>query len=332
MSGLERNREKGVVLMEVKQLGNIMPTGARENPNQGRAYDSTGLSPSISCMQGGNLQPMVINEQLSGTYEMPGKNYNQRNTVHGENAVCRTIIGGGHAGNEPKVLVKNLPAVLTPKRTEYGKQIRKSYESGEIRESRHNMTQLEPRTDGITNTLTTVQKDNLVLIKQATEKGYIECDIGGVADLSFPDSKTRRGRVQERGQVSPTLTASGSTEIHKIESAYRIRKLTPRECGRLMDVSDDDITKMIISRQEEIENFFKYCEEKGIRYKGKREFDEAERIQKMSNSQLYKQFGNSIVKSCMVAMFSNLNIQGLPRWEEIKERYTQGGQNDDAIL
>lgn len=276
---------------KVKQLGNISPTRKRDNPSAGRVYDTAGLSPCIGCMQGGNLQPMVINEQL-----------------------------------------KNLPAVLTPKRTEYGKQIRKSYESGEIRESRHNMTQLEPRTDGITNTLTTVQKDNLVLIKQATEKGYIECDIGGVADLSFPDSKTRRGRVQERGQVSPTLTATGSTEIHKIESAYRIRKLTPRECGRLMDVSDDDITKMIISRQEEIENFFKYCEEKGIRYKGKREFDEAERIQKMSNSQLYKQFGNSIVKSCMVAMFSNLNIQGLPRWEEIKERYTQGGQNDDAIL
>lgn len=33
-------------------------------------------------------------------------------------------------------------------------------------------------------------------IKQATEKGYIECRIGGVADFSYPTSKFRRGRVQ----------------------------------------------------------------------------------------------------------------------------------------
>ena len=86
--------------------------------------------------------------------------------------------------------------ILTPKRTEYGKKIRKAYESGVVKESRHNMTQLEPRTDGISNTLTTVQKDNMVLesvrIKQATKDGYIDCKIGGVADLSYPTSKTRR--------------------------------------------------------------------------------------------------------------------------------------------
>lgn len=35
-----------------------------------------------------------------------------------------------------------------------------------------------------------------VKIRQATKQGWIECDVGGVADLSFPDSKLRRGRVQ----------------------------------------------------------------------------------------------------------------------------------------
>lgn len=45
-------------------------------------------------------------------------------------------------------------------RTEYGKRIRKLYESHQISEKRGNMTQLEARTDGISNTLTTVQKDN----------------------------------------------------------------------------------------------------------------------------------------------------------------------------
>lgn len=35
-----------------------------------------------------------------------------------------------------------------------------------------------------------------IRIKQATKKGYIECLVGGAVDLSYPNSKTRRGRVQ----------------------------------------------------------------------------------------------------------------------------------------
>ena len=206
--------------------------------------------------------------------------------------------------------------VLTPKRTEYGKQIRKAYESGQIQESRHNMTELEPRKDGVSNTLTTVQKDNLVLenvkIRQATKDGSIECEIGGCFDASYPNSKTRRGRVQDKGNTCPTLTAQNQ-EVVRIEKVgqissngsqcgtvisdngisanlvagthgyanshiatqYRIRKLTPIECGRLMGVSDEDINKMAAVN---------------------------------SNTQLYKQFGNSIVVDVMCAMFKNLNI------------------------
>lgn len=55
--------------------------------------------------------------------------------------------------------------VLTPKRTEYGKKIRKAYEGGAVKERRSNMTRLEPRVDGICNTITTVLKDNLVIRK-----------------------------------------------------------------------------------------------------------------------------------------------------------------------
>ena len=55
--------------------------------------------------------------------------------------------------------------VLTPKRTEYGKRIRKAYESGCVKEKRVNMARLEPRIDGMCNTITTVLKDNLVIRK-----------------------------------------------------------------------------------------------------------------------------------------------------------------------
>lgn len=47
-----------------------------------------------------------------------------------------------------------------------------------------------------------------VWIRQATAKGFIECFVGGVADLSYPNSKTRRGRVQNGGMICPTITTS----------------------------------------------------------------------------------------------------------------------------
>ena len=53
---------------------------------------------------------------------------------------------------------------LTPKRTEYGKRIRKQYENHEIYEYRKNMTQIEPRLSGICGTITSVLKDNHILI------------------------------------------------------------------------------------------------------------------------------------------------------------------------
>lgn len=45
---------------------------------------------------------------------------------------------------------------------------------------------LEPNAQGMCNSLTTVQKDNMVLIKQATKSGSIECEVGGCFDASYP--------------------------------------------------------------------------------------------------------------------------------------------------
>lgn len=39
--------------MEVRQIGNIMPTSLRDNPNQGRVYDSNGLCPALTNVSGG---------------------------------------------------------------------------------------------------------------------------------------------------------------------------------------------------------------------------------------------------------------------------------------
>lgn len=136
---------------------------------------------------------------------------------------------------------------------------------------RENGQQAELNETGTTNTITTVQKDNLVLVKENTSKGYSECKIDGVCDLSYPDSKTRRGRVQDNGDTCPTITAE-SNGLCKVEQ-YRIRKLTPKECWRLMGFTDEDFSK-------------------------------AEKVN--SNTQLYKQAGNSIVVNVLEALFRQL--------------------------
>ena len=61
-----------------------------------------------------------------------------------------------------------------------------------------------------------------IKIKNATKKGYILIHEGGVLDLSFPDSKTRRGRVIENGNICPTLETGceiGVIEIVNQEEA-----------------------------------------------------------------------------------------------------------------
>lgn len=50
---------------------------------------------------------MLSREQRVISYVMNGNNYNQRMSIHPWFSVlCRTIIGQGHSGMEPKVLVK----------------------------------------------------------------------------------------------------------------------------------------------------------------------------------------------------------------------------------
>lgn len=66
--------------------------------------------------------------------------------------------------------------------------------------------------------------DNVVVekisIRQATKKGFIDMNNGGVVDMSYPGSKLRRGRVQEDGNVSPTLTCSGDA-VMRVEKCKK---------------------------------------------------------------------------------------------------------------
>ena len=252
--------------MEQRRLGNLYGDD-RGTGFAGNVWDKNYISPSLTTMQGGMREPMIVDKQIVA---MRGRNP--------DNPSDRTVGGPTEQRLEPNtqdmsncltsVQKDNLvmeSQVLTPKRTEYGKQIRKAYESKQIQESRHNMTELEPRQDNISNTMTTVQKDNLLVENNIQKVGQISSD------------GSQRGTVISDNGISANLVAGthGYANSH-IATKYRIRKLTPRECGRLMGVSDEDISKMAAVN---------------------------------SNTQLYKQFGNSIVVDVMCAMFRNLNIE-----------------------
>lgn len=77
--------------------------------------------------------------------------------------------------------------------------------------------------------------------------------------------------MQCMGKISPTIMTD--TEICKVESEYRIRKLTPRETWRLMGFTDED-------------------------------FDKAKAVN--PDSKLYKQAGNSIVVTVLEAVFRQM--------------------------
>ena len=127
-------------------------------------------------------------------------------------------------------------------------------------------------TDGIAPIIRAYQGGGLepkIRVKEATSQGYAEAQIGDSVNLSHPNSKTRRGRVGK--QVANTLLTGESQGV--IELDFRIRKLTPRECWRLQGFPDWA-------------------------------FDKAQEVN--SNSQLYKQAGNSVTVNVIAAIAKEL--------------------------
>ncbi|MBF1724486.1 MAG: DNA cytosine methyltransferase [Streptococcus sp.] len=127
-------------------------------------------------------------------------------------------------------------------------------------------------TDGIAPTIRCYGGGGLepkIRVKEATKQGYAEAEIGDSINLSHPNSKTRRGRVGK--QIANTLLTGETQGV--VEPDFRIRKLTPRECWRLQGFPDWA-------------------------------FDQAQEVN--SNSQLYKQAGNSVTVNVIAAIAREL--------------------------
>lgn len=146
-----------------------------------------------------------------------------------------------------------------------------------------------------------------IIVREPNKKGYDEATVGDTINMEQPNSKTRRGRVGH-GVAQTIMTAchqvvveaertplkflgrngkktdgdyafcvdtsqTGGIKETYSDGSLRIRKLTPKECWRLMGFDDSD-------------------------------FEKAEQVN--SNSQLYKQAGNSIVVDVLCAIFEKM--------------------------
>lgn len=112
------------------------------------------------------------------------------------------------------------------------------------------------------------------------------------SDIQIMESSNNKGKL-----ITEEVAVKLKLPKEYIGKCFRIRKLTPRECFRLMDMEEEKIDKVLNAKNE----------------KGQ---------QLISNSQLYKLAGNSIVVSCMEYMFRNLFI-GVPEDEKGKQEPVQ---------
>ena len=90
---------------------------------------------------------------------------------------------------------------------------------------------------------------------------------------NYTPSKHNASRIEDKNGIAPTVMENHGT-ITAVNEYLRIRKLTPKECWRLMGWKDEQIDKIIKSS--------------------------------ISNTQMYKQAGNGIVVSVLEAIFKNL--------------------------
>ena len=220
--------------------------------------------------------------RVGGLYDKDGSKH-QAGSIYDPNGICATLSTMQGGNQEPIIVASRGRNPENPSDRSVGQKLEQ---------------RLEPNTQGITNTITSVQNDSYVSVliddtyknrepreyedysptlragrsglkvRTANKQGYDLAEDGDSVDLAYPQSKTRRGRVGHG--VSKTLM--GADSMGTVDN-YRIRKLTPKECWRLMGFDDADFRK-------------------------------AEQVN--SNTQLYKQAGNSIVVNVLEGILKNL--------------------------
>lgn len=282
-----------------------------------QVFSEKGTSPSICAGTHGyalgyvETETKLVPEAPIVEYQLTGgkwdKTHEQSGRVYDKEGISPTIHTMGGGNQEPKIAI--------------GAFRGRNPDNPSDRTTGANLKQtLEINESGTSNALTSVQKDNVVIIQSNTSKGFDEAEEEEDSiNFSVPSSKTRRGRVGKKvsqtldtqcnqgiatkqlskqqidklqnlevdeniaGCITEAIGRAGSSDeyISSVKRnamiTQRIRRLTPLECFRLMDFNEDMIEKTIGS---------------GL----------------ISDSQCYKQAGNSICVGVLAAIISKLKF------------------------
>ena len=235
-----------------------------------RVYEPNGLSPTVHCAGGGNTEPKIVamrgRNPENPSDRTPGIPLKQRLEVN-EKGLCNALT---------TVQKDNLVMDADYVSRKYGEFID---EKGYIPEMfvAYNKQEVHDVAPTLTGQCSCPSGSSAVLklekpikVKVATKQGYEEATSGDYVNITFPSSKTKRGRVGKG--VAQTLTCGDGNAV--ITENVRIRKLTPRECLRLMGWTDEQIDKIESA--------------------------------KVSSTQQYRQAGNGIVVQVLEAIFKAL--------------------------
>lgn len=154
-------------------------------------------------------------------------------------------VTNGHKDGEPKIVEKNTPIIYDDYNSKFPQE---QDVIGTITTQignpapRHGFKIVEP-----------------LRIPQATKQGYIEVPPGSLFDASYPESKTRRGRVQEGGTVSPTLMASGEAPClyEGVELSSQNEYEKKRVFGEINETNTREILRIL--RYEAGEETYKWA-------------------------------------------------------------------------
>lgn len=291
----ERGRE--VFPIRAENSGSIKRIVNGRETHGHSTYDVFGtdeISPTLKTMQGGNLQPKIlVNVNPSGN----GINGN----VYDSERLAPTLTT--NKGEGPKVAIRVKEATKQGYAiAEQGDSINFSVPNSKTRRGRVGK-QVAQTLDTSCNQAVVVKNP----LKGKTNNGWhFEQNVfdveglartlkagGGSGNIPKIVQKPRGFNKGGEHEVAPTLSSNSWHENNFLKSGIRIRKLTPRECWRLQGFPDWAFDKATFGHV--IPSILKArLVRRTMTQKEWKLYQRITRHQQMSNSQLYKQAGNSV--------------------------------------
>lgn len=190
------------------------------------------------------LEPIVDEKYYLSEKAVSGLMKSSRNRITDRNEIISPILQSNQAKQSTDSVYIKEPQILTSKRTEYGKQTRKDYETRKIELQRNEISELIPREDGVTNTISTVTKDNLLFEPICVAMRGRNPENTSDRTTGSPTQQTLEPNSQG---ITNTITSVQKDNL--IQQDYRIRRLTPTECFRLQGFPDSFIKPISESQQ-----------------------------------------------------------------------------------